>query len=144
MFGAIQMVEANPTLTDQVVTALYKFVSLANTMLQNGEGVEAWTATRWEDFVITLQWCVLPELCALDTHLRSMYLRLYDFHPNGNQALLIDTMERLKWSGVPWEKVFAAEASRASASLNSRRTDLRLSVLSHRRRCVLSRSSYAR
>lgn len=66
MFGAIQMVEYNPDLTDQVVTALYKFVNLANTMLHNnGEGVEAWTQTRWEDFVITLQWCVSLH-CSVD------------------------------------------------------------------------------
>ncbi|KAJ7577524.1 hypothetical protein C8J56DRAFT_970986 [Mycena floridula] len=89
-FGAIQMVEANPSLTDSVVTAMHKFVALANTMLINGQGVEDWTATRWEDFVMTLQW-------------------LYDNHPNGNEALLIDTMERLKWTGVPWEKVFSAQ-----------------------------------
>lgn len=50
------MVEVNPALTDRVVTALHKFVALANTMLKNGEGVEEWTATRWEDFVMTLQW----------------------------------------------------------------------------------------
>lgn len=50
------MVEANPALTDQVVTALYKFVNLANTMLQTGAGLEPWTQTRWEDFVMTLQW----------------------------------------------------------------------------------------
>lgn len=56
MFGAIQMVEANPALADQVVTALYKFVNLASTMLQTGAGLEPWTETRWEDFVITLQW----------------------------------------------------------------------------------------
>lgn len=56
MFGAIQMVENDPTLTNEVVIALYKFVKLANTMLHAGEGVEAWTQTRWEDFVITLQW----------------------------------------------------------------------------------------
>ncbi|KAG5340229.1 hypothetical protein C0989_002461 [Termitomyces sp. Mn162] len=55
-FGAIQMIEVDPSLTDSVVTALYKFVTLANSMLKNGEGVEDWTATRWEDFVITLQW----------------------------------------------------------------------------------------
>ncbi|KAJ4495985.1 hypothetical protein C8J55DRAFT_495449 [Lentinula edodes] len=90
MFGAIQMVEYNPDLTDQVVDALYKFVTLANQMLHNGEGVEAWTQTRWEDFVMTLQW-------------------LYDFHPNGNEALLIDTMEQLKYTGVPWEEVFEAQ-----------------------------------
>ena len=55
-FGAIQMVEANPSLASRVVPALHKFVSLANTMLHNGEGLEQWTNTRWEDFVITLQW----------------------------------------------------------------------------------------
>ncbi len=56
-FGAIQMVEANPSIAGRVVPALHKFVSLANTMLHNGEGLEDWTNTRWEDFVITLQWC---------------------------------------------------------------------------------------
>ncbi|KAJ3722727.1 hypothetical protein DFJ43DRAFT_1133814 [Lentinula guzmanii] len=91
MFGAIQMVEYNPDLTDTVVNALYKFVTLANQMLHNNaEGIEPWTQTRWEDFVITLQW-------------------LYDFHPNGNEALLIDTMEQLKYTGVPWEQVFEAQ-----------------------------------
>lgn len=64
MFGAIQMVEHNPDLTDQVVDALYKFITLANTMIPNGEGLEPWTEARWEDFVITLQWCVsLVLLC---------------------------------------------------------------------------------
>jgi len=51
------MTEVYPDLTDKVVLALHKFVALANTMLNNNaQGVEAWTATRWEDFVITLQW----------------------------------------------------------------------------------------
>ncbi|KJA17780.1 hypothetical protein HYPSUDRAFT_146022, partial [Hypholoma sublateritium FD-334 SS-4] len=94
MFGAIQMVENDPSLTTEVVTALYKFVNLANSMLHAGEGVEAWTQTRWEDFVITLQWYVL-----------------YDYHPNGNEALLIDTMKQLKYTGVPWEEVFSATVS---------------------------------
>lgn len=58
-FGAIQMVEANASLATRVVPALHKFVSLANTMLHNGEGLEQWTNTRWEDFVITLQWYVI-------------------------------------------------------------------------------------
>lgn len=56
MFGAIQMVENNQTLTTPVVTALHKFVALANNMLHAGQGLEEWTETRWEDFVITLQW----------------------------------------------------------------------------------------
>ncbi|KAJ6612793.1 hypothetical protein B0H10DRAFT_2177315 [Mycena sp. CBHHK59/15] len=93
MFGAIQMAEYNSSLTTEVVSGLYKFVTLANAMLKSkNTGVEAWTQTRWEDFVITLQW-------------------LYDNHPNGtaSQAMLIDTMERLKWTGVPWEKVFSKQ-----------------------------------
>lgn len=56
-FGAIQLTEVHPELTDRVVTALHKFVPLANKMLHNnGEGVDAWAQTRWEDFVLTLQW----------------------------------------------------------------------------------------
>ena len=55
-FGAIQMVEANASLSGRVVPALHKFVSLANTMLHAGQGLEDWTNTRWEDFVIVLQW----------------------------------------------------------------------------------------
>ncbi|KAJ3006879.1 hypothetical protein NUW54_g3766 [Trametes sanguinea] len=86
-FGAIQMVEANSSLADRVVPALHKFVALANTMLHNGEGLEDWTRTRWEDFVIVLQW-------------------LYDFYPEGKEELLIDTMKMLKYTGDPWEDVF--------------------------------------
>lgn len=90
-FGAIQLTEVHPELTDRVVTAMHKFVALANKMLKNnGEGVEPWAATRWEDFVVSLQW-------------------LYDNHPNGNEDILIDTMKRLKWTGVPWEKVFSEQ-----------------------------------
>lgn len=42
----------------------------------------------------------------------SLIIRLYDFHPNGQEALLVDTMQRLKWSGVPWEKVFSPQVWR--------------------------------
>ncbi|GJE91253.1 hypothetical protein PsYK624_074020 [Phanerochaete sordida] len=91
-FGAIQMVEANSSLAGRVVPALHTFVKLANTMLHNnGEGLEDWTNTRWEDFVMTLQWC------------------LYDFYPDGNEELLLDTMQLLKSYGDPWEEVFKEE-----------------------------------
>lgn len=105
-FGAIQMVEANSTLTDRVVTAFYKFVALANTMLHNGQGLEDWTRTRWEDFVIVLQWCVQGSLFSELRALSRSYFRLYDFHPEGNEDLLIDTMKQLKYNGDPWEDVF--------------------------------------
>ncbi|KAI0369101.1 hypothetical protein BV20DRAFT_1081257 [Pilatotrama ljubarskyi] len=89
-FGAIQMVEANPSLAGKVVPALHKFVSLANTMLHNGDGLEDWTRSRWEDFVITLQW-------------------LYDFHPDGQEDILIDTMKLLRSTGDRWEDVFSEQ-----------------------------------
>ncbi|KAF8172706.1 hypothetical protein BJ912DRAFT_99531 [Pholiota molesta] len=89
MLGAIQMVENDPTLTTSVVTALHKFVALANSMIHAGQGLEEWTETRWEDFVITLQW-------------------LYDYYPEGNEDLLIDTMKQLRYTGTPWELVFNA------------------------------------
>jgi hypothetical protein len=51
------LTEAYPELTDTVVTAMHKFVVVANKMLKNnGEGVDDWASTRWEDFVIALQW----------------------------------------------------------------------------------------
>ncbi|KAK1236555.1 hypothetical protein PQX77_000201 [Marasmius sp. AFHP31] len=89
-FGAIQLIEHKPESTERVVNALHKFVKLANTMLKNGQGVDKWAETRWEDFVIALQW-------------------LHDKHPRGQEELLVDTMRRLKWSGAPWEKVFSEE-----------------------------------
>ena len=55
-FGAIQMVEYDPSQTTKVVNAFNKFIALANQMLHNGQGLEDWTRTRWEDFVIMLQW----------------------------------------------------------------------------------------
>jgi len=104
------MTEVYPDLTDKVVSALYKFVTLANTMLKNnGEGVETWTATRWEDFVITLQWYgTWWYLSILVNEIRD---RLYDNHPNGNEDLLLETMKLLKWTGVPWEKVFSQQVT---------------------------------
>ncbi|KIY73670.1 hypothetical protein CYLTODRAFT_416702 [Cylindrobasidium torrendii FP15055 ss-10] len=89
-FGAIQMAENDPSLTDRIVDALHKFVPLANKMVKAGEGLEIWTNTRWEDFVMTLQW-------------------LYDYHPNGNEELLLDTMKWMKWTGDPWEQIWQEE-----------------------------------
>ncbi|KAJ7291155.1 hypothetical protein C8J57DRAFT_1271530 [Mycena rebaudengoi] len=101
MFGAIQLTEFDPSLTDQVVNALYKFVQLSNTMLKSNNTGE--TQTRWEDYVMVLQW-------------------LYDFHPRDStsQALLVDTMTRLKWTGVPWEKVFSKQFFPTTAVENTR------------------------
>ncbi|KAJ6497537.1 hypothetical protein C8R45DRAFT_983301 [Mycena sanguinolenta] len=90
MMGAIQMTEAYPEVTNRVVDALHRFVPLANAMLKAGNGTDEWAATRWEDFVYTLQW-------------------LYDNHPNGKEDLLLETMHLSKLSGIPWELVFSEE-----------------------------------
>ena len=55
-FGAIQLLEVFPEYTDPFISAMYKFVPLANQMLRDGEGLEIWTNTRWEDFVMVLEW----------------------------------------------------------------------------------------
>ncbi|KAL1739705.1 hypothetical protein HDZ31DRAFT_68667 [Schizophyllum fasciatum] len=86
-FGAIQLLEVYPEYTDPFLAAMQKFVPLANQMLRDGEGLEIWTNTRWEDFVMVLEW-------------------LYDYHPSGQEDLLVDTINRLRQSGVPWEEVY--------------------------------------
>ena len=53
------MLEADPSLESRIVPALHKFVALANTMIHNGQGQDDWAKTRWEDFVMVLQWCVI-------------------------------------------------------------------------------------
>jgi len=55
-FGATQMVESDPSLASQVIPAMYKFITLANSMLKTGQGLEPWTEARWQEFAITLQW----------------------------------------------------------------------------------------
>jgi hypothetical protein len=55
----MQFAEADPTQSDKIVTALLKFVTLAHSMLaNNGQGVEEWGASRWQDFAIVVQWLV--------------------------------------------------------------------------------------
>jgi len=86
-FGAIQFSEADPTQKDKIVAALNKFVPLANSMLKKGQGLEAWTQTRWEDFVMTLQW-------------------LYDNNLSPNNTMLLETMQLLRSTGDDWIGVF--------------------------------------
>jgi hypothetical protein len=40
--------------------------------------------------------------------------RLYDFHSEGNEDLLIDTMKQLKYTGDPWELVFQEQVVASS------------------------------
>ncbi|KAG8749678.1 hypothetical protein FRC12_013286 [Ceratobasidium sp. 428] len=57
LLGAIGMAEAEPELSNKIVSALMRFVQLANEMLREGKGTQDWTrGTRWQDFVLALQW----------------------------------------------------------------------------------------
>lgn len=58
-------------------------------MLRNGQGTNDWTGgTRWQDYSMALQW-------------------LYDYHPNGKEELLIDTMQRIKNVSTNWRDVLS-------------------------------------
>ena len=52
------------------------------------------------------QW-IYPIFRLYIPYLNSFPCRLYDFHPDGQEDVLIDTMKMLKWQGDPWEQVFA-------------------------------------
>jgi hypothetical protein len=73
---------------------MMKFVSLSNTMLKNKQGIEPWMQTRWEDYVMTLEW-------------------LYEFHTQSNdttsQQLLLETMQLIQDNGDDWIGVFQEE-----------------------------------
>ncbi|CAE6403525.1 unnamed protein product [Rhizoctonia solani] len=89
LFGGIMLVEADPSYTDKFVTAFHKFVELSNQMLRNGTGTNDWTGgTRWQDYSMALQW-------------------LHDYHPNGKEELLVDTMERIKAVSTNWRDVMS-------------------------------------
>lgn len=80
-----QYAEADPTETDRIVDSMHRFISLANAMLKdnftgliqhgddNFDGGEFGLA-RTHELPLSFQW-------------------LYDHYPNGNEALLLETME---------------------------------------------------
>lgn len=114
LFGAIQVVEADPSQADRVVGAMWKFVQLANAMLHNGEGLEEWGQSRWEEFVLNLQWWVYSRPLAtfrLTCLVHFTHDRLYENYPNGQEDLLLDMMQKLKSTGSPWEDIFAETVS---------------------------------
>lgn len=56
-------------------------------MLQQSQGLEEWGQARWQEYLISLQW-------------------LYEHQPNGNEDLLLDTMNRIRATGLDWNAVF--------------------------------------
>jgi hypothetical protein len=61
MKGLMQFAQADSTQTQKIVTAMLKFVTLAHSMLQSGQGLNdgGWGAARWQDFALVVEWYVL-------------------------------------------------------------------------------------
>lgn len=63
-------------------------------MLKNGQGIEPWMQTRWEDYIITLEWLY-------DNHIAS--------NDTASQQLLLETMQLVQSTGDDWIGVFQEE-----------------------------------
>ncbi|KAJ8128703.1 hypothetical protein O1611_g4932 [Lasiodiplodia mahajangana] len=102
MLGLMQYAQANPSETDRVVDAMYRYITLAHSMLQdNFTGLIAkpgdvfdgsgWGAARAHEMHIPLQW-------------------LYENHPKNNSDLIWDTMDLMiqgnKAFGLDWTTFF--------------------------------------
>ena len=82
--GLIQLVEAEPSLTDKVVPALYRFVDRMQLVLLDHRAKQTfWGKVRYPDMLVTLQW-------------------LYEKHPRGQQDKLLQAMMLLQRYGFDW------------------------------------------
>ena len=82
--GFTQILEADPSQTQRLVPAMYKFVNLMHSMLVANLGfLEYWGQVRYQDMIISLQW-------------------LYENAAGNNTQLLFDTMTLLRERGRDW------------------------------------------
>lgn len=87
--GFMQLAEAEPTMTDKIVTGLQNFAVLMNSMLKNnytgylGTDDDLWGRARFQDMIITLQW-------------------LYEKYPQNNSQILLENMNLLLDGGYDW------------------------------------------
>ncbi|MCJ1275005.1 hypothetical protein MMC21_002805 [Puttea exsequens] len=90
--GLCQLVEAEPTRGPKIIPAMYKFISLMHSMLIDHIGFdEIWGRVRFPDMIISLQW-------------------LYEFYPEGNEQLLLETMYLLRFQGYDWPGFWTNES----------------------------------
>jgi len=89
--GLWQLVEAEPNHAARIVPAMYRFINLMHSMLVDKIGYEQiWGRVRYQDMLISLQW-------------------LYEFYPEGNQQVLLETMYLLDSSGFDWSGFWTEE-----------------------------------
>ncbi|KAF8577243.1 hypothetical protein K439DRAFT_1534004 [Ramaria rubella] len=99
LFGLIQYAEAAPEESDRIVNAMHRFATLAHDIWLNGQEGNAsmgfqfdYQNVRWEELVYSLQW-------------------LYDNYPQGQENVLIETMQLVKQSGFDWYNDWFTEAA---------------------------------
>jgi hypothetical protein len=78
-------------------------------MLKTADGLEPWGQVRWMEFAIALQWFVVLALHFLANS--SNLIRLYEYHPQGNEDMLMETMHLLQQTGQDWSNVFTESVS---------------------------------
>lgn len=84
LLGLMQLVQANSSMTAIAIPAMHDFVALMDAILLDGRTVwDPWGRARYGDINIVLQW-------------------LYEHHPYGNEALLLETMQRWRERGLDW------------------------------------------
>ena len=82
--GLMQLVEADPRLSERIIPAVYKFIELMHSMLADGRGFQDfWGEVRYPDMLVVLQW-------------------LYEKHPQNKSHVTIETMYQLKERGFNW------------------------------------------
>lgn len=84
MLGLMQLAEAEPTMTQPIVSAIHRFVPILNTLLHDGLSPnEQWGRARYGDMSLVLQWLVT-------------------YYPSNDTSLIYDTMASLQEWGIDW------------------------------------------
>ncbi|KAF8509631.1 hypothetical protein JB92DRAFT_2945317 [Gautieria morchelliformis] len=99
LFGLIQYAEAAPEENERIVDAMHRFIALVHEIWVNGQEGNAdmgdqfaYQYVRWEELVYSLQW-------------------LYDNYPQGQESMLLETMQLVKSSGFDWKNDWFTDAA---------------------------------
>lgn len=91
MLSFMQIAQADAAMAARVIPPMHRFVKLMNTIIMDGKSNdEVWGRSRYADMLITLQW-------------------LYEFHPDGNEDVLLQCMQRIRDHGSDWAGYYTKE-----------------------------------
>jgi hypothetical protein len=92
MLALMQLAEADPSTTEDIVSAIHRFIPILNTLLQDGKSTsEVWGRARYGDMQLVLQWLVT-------------------YHPSNDTALIYDTMDLLQNWGIDWPGFYSPQS----------------------------------